>query len=68
MNKTNSIFDLVDGCCFIGHTHLPGIITQEYEFFTPEQICGKWQIRRGLKLLCNVGSVGQPRDDDNRAC
>jgi diadenosine tetraphosphatase ApaH/serine/threonine PP2A family protein phosphatase len=66
--KTKSIFDLVDGCCFIGHTHLPGIITPEYEFFTPDQIGGKWHIRRGMKLLCNVGSVGQPRDDDNRAC
>ena len=66
--KIKAILDLVDGCCFIGHTHLPGIITPECEFFAPNQIAGKWQIRSGMKLLCNVGSVGQPRDDDNRAC
>lgn len=66
--KTKSIFDLLDGYCFIGHTHLPGIITPECEFFAPDQIGGKWQVRPGIKLLCNVGSVGQPRDDGNRAC
>ena len=65
------IFALVDGCCFQGHTHVPGIFTEQsagerYAFFDPEEMGQGY--RPDGKVLCNVGSVGQPRDGDWRAC
>ena len=39
--------------CFVGHTHVPGIIGEDLTTFT---------LKRGVKILINVGSVGQPRD------
>ncbi|MBQ7078864.1 MAG: metallophosphoesterase family protein [Fibrobacter sp.] len=54
--------------CFVGHTHSPVIIASrpmaipkildEYEYV----------IANTERLLVNVGSVGQPRDRDPRAC
>ena len=67
-SRLDDIFSLVNHCCFIGHTHMPGIFTPDGEFFTPEQIDGVWRIKVGTKMMCNVGSVGQPRDSDCRAC
>ena len=52
--------------CFIGHTHVPGIfecvggVTHEIQ----TTICA---LSESSKYLCNVGSVGQPRDLDSRA-
>lgn len=45
--------------CFTGHTHLPGILSQSL---------GVFRVRPGHRYLVNVGSVGQPRDGDPRAC
>lgn len=57
--------------CFFGHTHLPGCweldeashalhwIDMEPEAWMP--------LRPGCRYLANPGSVGQPRDRDNRA-
>ena len=54
--------------CFFGHTHLPTVFSLETdgtirqrtpEVFTPEP---------DRRYLINVGSVGQPRDNDSRAC
>ncbi len=39
--------------CFVGHTHIPGIIGEDLQTFA---------LRRGIKFFINVGSVGQPRD------
>jgi len=39
--------------CFVGHTHVPGIIGEDLQTYT---------LRKGVKTLINVGSVGQPRD------
>jgi predicted phosphodiesterase len=39
--------------CFVGHTHVPAVIGEDLQSF---------KLRRGLKFLINVGSVGQPRD------
>ncbi|HVY61361.1 MAG TPA: metallophosphoesterase family protein, partial [Planctomycetota bacterium] len=55
--------------CFIGHTHVPGLW-----FFDGKQLGfgpAEEKRRYGLqdrKVLVNVGSVGQPRDHDPRAC
>src|SRR5947208_3237800 len=38
-----------------------------YQFHSPEEVGHAWRLD-GRKTLCNVGSVGQPRDGDPRAC
>jgi diadenosine tetraphosphatase ApaH/serine/threonine PP2A family protein phosphatase len=60
-------FDLVKHVCFVGHTHLPGVFTETMEFFTPAQVGYKYTVA-DRKVIANVGSVGQPRDLDPRAC
>jgi predicted phosphodiesterase len=65
--KMERIFALVDRYCFQGHTHVPGIFTENLEFHSPEDVDYTYQLD-GRKTLCNVGSVGQPRDADWRAC
>ena len=55
--------------CFIGHTHIPGLFTQNFEFHYARDLDNKFDLKScpGKKII-NVGSVGQPRDGDNRAC
>jgi diadenosine tetraphosphatase ApaH/serine/threonine PP2A family protein phosphatase len=65
--KMERIFALVDRYCFQGHTHVPGIFTENLEFYSPEEVDYNFKLD-GRKTLCNVGSVGQPRDGDWRAC
>lgn len=45
--------------CFIGHTHRPVIYGEEGT---------EKEIGRNGRFIVNVGSVGQPRDGDRRAC
>jgi diadenosine tetraphosphatase ApaH/serine/threonine PP2A family protein phosphatase len=65
--KMERLFQLVGRYCFQGHTHIPGVFTHDLQFFTPDQIDLEYNLGDG-KLLINVGSVGQPRDGDTRAC
>jgi diadenosine tetraphosphatase ApaH/serine/threonine PP2A family protein phosphatase len=70
--KMERIFALVERYCFQGHTHVPGIFTEQspddlYQFCSPEEIDYVYNLD-DRKTLCNVGSVGQPRDGDWRAC
>ena len=65
--KMERIFTLVERYCFQGHTHVPGIFTENLQFHTPDDMGGVYKLD-GRKTLCNVGSVGQPRDLDPRAC
>jgi diadenosine tetraphosphatase ApaH/serine/threonine PP2A family protein phosphatase len=60
-------FWMVERCCFMGHTHIPGIFTNDFHFQAAGTIDGPYRLQ-GSKVLCNVGSVGQPRDRDKRAC
>ncbi len=64
--KMEQIFTLVDRYCFQGHTHIPGVFTEDLQFHTPDDLGGVYKLD-GRKTLCNVGSVGQPRDLDIRA-
>ncbi|MEW6675303.1 MAG: metallophosphoesterase family protein [Nitrospirota bacterium] len=53
--------------CFLGHSHQPFIIERlsSGELITyREAAC----IEKGKRYIINVGSVGQPRDGDPRAC
>jgi len=65
--KMERIFALVERYCFQGHTHVPGVFTESLQFHSPEEIDYAYKLD-GRKTLCNVGSVGQPRDGDWRAC
>ena len=65
--KMERIFALVEKYCFQGHTHVPGIFTESLQFISPDEMAGTYKLD-GRKTLCNVGSVGQPRDGDKRAC
>ena len=67
LTRLGESFDLVKHVCFVGHTHLPGVFTETMEFFTPAQVNYKYVVG-DRKVICNVGSVGQPRDLDPRAC
>jgi predicted phosphodiesterase len=65
--KMRRLFGEFEGCCFVGHTHMPGVFVEHgggeaFEFVAPE----RYQFGGG-KALVNVGSVGQPRDGDWRA-
>ncbi|MCH7687658.1 MAG: metallophosphoesterase family protein [Planctomycetes bacterium] len=65
--KMEKIFGLVDRYCFQGHTHIPGIFTEDLNFLSPQEIDHHYALGE-QKILVNVGSVGQPRDGDYRAC
>jgi predicted phosphodiesterase len=64
--KMERIFSLVEKYCFQGHTHIPGVFTEDLNFLAPEEIDFKYELG-DRKVLINVGSVGQPRNGDNRA-
>ncbi len=59
-------FRLIDRPCFVGHTHVPGVIDDEMRWISPHD-CGGEHDTRGRACIVNVGSVGQPRDGDLRA-
>lgn len=65
--KMERLFAVVPKYCFQGHTHVPGIFTESREFFAPTDIDLKYSLGN-QKVMVNVGSVGQPRDRDPRAC
>jgi diadenosine tetraphosphatase ApaH/serine/threonine PP2A family protein phosphatase len=70
--KMERIFALVERYCFQGHTHVPGVFIEQapddlYQFHSPEEVDYTYRLD-GRKTLVNVGSVGQPRDGDPRAC
>lgn len=64
--KMSVLFWMVSRACFMGHTHVPGIFTQDCHFFSPDEVAGSFRLAN-QKIMCNVGSVGQPRDGDMRA-
>lgn len=66
-NKMKVLFDRVKGISFQGHTHMPGVFTTDGEFITPDDCGYKFKVD-DEKVMINVGSVGQPRDEDPRCC
>jgi hypothetical protein len=88
--KMERNFELMDHCCFKGHTHIPGVwydsrvvydvkaglswadpagthVSGRFQFHAPEEIDHAWRLGPHPTLI-DVGSVGQPRDGDPRAC
>jgi len=67
VKKMERIFAVVQKYCFQGHTHVPGIFTEDNRFLSPQEVGFNFQLLDS-KTLINVGSVGQPRDTDTRSC
>jgi len=65
--KFEEIFSMVDHVCLVGHSHVPCVITEDLELSLVEDD-GFTVDLSGPKRIINIGSVGQPRDGDNRAC
>jgi len=68
LDKIRDIFALVPRLLFVGHSHWPGVIAPDNTFWHPEDNGVEFRMEPDTKYLINVGSVGQPRDGDNRAC
>lgn len=53
--------------CLLGHSHVPCVIERRP---TGDMLVyrDKVTLKKGLRYIINVGSVGQPRDHDPRAC
>lgn len=66
-NKMSGIFDRIEDRCFVGHTHVAGIFTNEPDFYPPADLGTAYQWGSDEKVVVNPGSVGQPRDRDPRA-
>ena len=66
-DKIRDIFTQVEKLCFVGHTHFPGVFTADLRFRDPSQFDYVYEWK-GERAIVNVGSVGQPRDGDPRAC
>ncbi|MBU0549234.1 MAG: metallophosphatase family protein, partial [Candidatus Omnitrophica bacterium] len=61
-------FALMDrAVCFVGHTHKAGIFLQQQDGKIDYQREGLSQLREGCRYIIDVGSVGQPRDGNNKA-
>ncbi|MBN2456097.1 MAG: metallophosphoesterase family protein [Sedimentisphaerales bacterium] len=65
--KVSMLFERVKHICFVGHTHLPGVFLDEPDFYLPDELGDVYPIVQDEKAIINIGSVGQPRDKDNRA-
>jgi diadenosine tetraphosphatase ApaH/serine/threonine PP2A family protein phosphatase len=67
--KLARAFDKTAKVVFVGHTHIPGVFQENPIRWTPaSQLENYFHYKKGDKVIVNVGSVGQPRDGDPRAC
>jgi len=66
--KIGALFEKVEHICFVGHTHVPGVFLEDPDFYGLEELDNVYSISDQERAIINVGSVGQPRDQDPRAC
>jgi len=67
--KVLSNFERLDArICFVGHTHQPGVFLDDPYFDPPNELLDSpfYEVE-DERAIINVGSVGQPRDRDQRA-
>ncbi|MDG2186281.1 MAG: metallophosphoesterase family protein [Mariniblastus sp.] len=64
--KIERIFGFIQQYCFQGHTHVPGVFTEKCQFYSPAELSYHYELT-DQKVMVNVGSVGQPRDNDPRS-
>ncbi len=66
-NKMERIFSGFDQLLFVGHTHVPGVWLEDMTYLSPRDVNYEYTLT-SRQTIINVGSVGQPRDLDPRAC
>ena len=66
-DRLKVIFDMIPHVAFCSHTHVPGVFSDDLVFHPPAELGNEFEIGPG-KAIINVGSVGQPRDGNERAC
>jgi len=66
--KLEKVFAMLKRHCFVGHTHVPGVITEGMRWLSEKDCGGAYVFRPGVRAIVNVSSAGQPRDRDPRAC
>lgn len=76
-HEFNYVFDIDDAVvnfqlfkkklCFVGHTHRPGIYCLNNDNVSYSEDA-EVSLEEDKRYIVNVGSVGQPRDGDPRAC
>jgi len=66
-NKIHGLFERFPHICFVGHTHVPGVFLDAPDFYSPDELDMVYEVDSSRKALINVGSIGQPRDRDDRA-
>ncbi len=59
-SKMTQIFDRIEHRCFVGHTHVSGVFTDEPDFYPPADLDGVYHFSEREKCIINPGSVGQP--------
>ncbi len=65
--KISSIFERVNHLCFVGHTHVPGVFLDDPDFYSVDELDYVYPVCAEERAIINVGSVGQPRDQDTRS-
>jgi diadenosine tetraphosphatase ApaH/serine/threonine PP2A family protein phosphatase len=66
-DKFVEIFSMIDRVCVVGHSHVPCSIAENLELAVVRGESFSVTLN-DRKRIINIGSVGQPRDGDNRAC
>ncbi len=54
--------------CFVGHTHLPMIFVEVENGTHRRKVGHDFEPDEESRYIVNIGSVGQPRDNDPRSC
>jgi len=54
--------------CFVGHSHLPSMFVLDQDGSLCQSTKASFNLQEGRRYIINIGSVGQPRDNDPRAC
>ncbi|MEK7483032.1 MAG: metallophosphoesterase family protein [Planctomycetota bacterium] len=66
--KMRANFEKIDRAAFCGHTHIPGVFVEGEPFRYARELQNEYILKpNGGKQIINIGSVGQPRDEDNRS-
>ncbi|UCF90033.1 MAG: metallophosphoesterase [Desulfobacterales bacterium] len=66
--KRQVLHQMPERMCFVGHTHTLAIVGFDGQSLETGMLkAGTLNLRRNKKYLLNIGSVGQPRDGNNKA-
>lgn len=70
--RLEGVYDFIERVCFCGHTHFPGAVmrAEDGQYMSLRARGTEYPVALPVdwKAYVNVGSVGQPRDEDTRAC